>query len=361
MQERGKIRMVIVGKTDQFEHLYMEKFRGFAAHFGQFVEYKRDIATRDIGLHLTQPLKSGAAKLTTCLCWFQMKGIMKKTLPKKDAENAKSFSYRLKVEHLRFWFLLPMPTYLALYVESLDKFFILNLQKYVEKTWGKEILTLKQKTAEVTIPSGSILDDEALGLILRKSTFEAWSKAMSADENEVRLCQRDYNIIWSIGTASKRKVEHRFEIFDWQSKTRGEVHIEERRKGTDEEWKVLRNHWQLGLQATDVEDMYPYLDFTPEEEAEEPDEELDADAFLSHVIFGETQFDGPTFRMKNGQYAAGEDVYGEYHVYYLIPELNELGESLFSLIQTLIKIKFIEISETEGEFMSVAPWHARQV
>jgi hypothetical protein len=36
-------------------------------------------------------------------------------------------------------------------------------------------------------------------------------------------------------------------------------------------------------------------------------------------------------------------------------------KSLFSLIETLIKIKFIEISETEGEFMSVAPWHARQV
>jgi hypothetical protein len=74
--------MVVVGKTDQFEHLYMQKFRGFAARFGHFVAYERDIATRDIGLHLTEPLKSGGAKLTTCLCWFQMKGIMKKTMPK---------------------------------------------------------------------------------------------------------------------------------------------------------------------------------------------------------------------------------------------------------------------------------------
>lgn len=354
--------MVIVGQTDQFEHLYMEKFRILAAHFGQFVEYERDVATRDIGLHLTQPLKSGASRLTTCLCWFQMKGIMEKTLHKGDAEAAKIFRCSLKVDHLRFWFLLPMPTYLALYVESIDQFFILNLQKYVESTWGREILALKQKTSEVKVSSGSILDDEALGLILRESTIEAWSKAMSADENDVRLCHRDYNIIWSIGTAFRRKVEHRFEILDWQSKTRGEVHIEERTKGSDEEWTVLRNHWQLGLQATDVEDMYPYLDFIPAEEGEEPDEEADADAFLSHIVLGSMRDDDrPMFRMKNGQYAAGEDVFGEYHLYYLIPDLNKLGKSLFSLIKTLIKIKFIEITDGGGEFMSVAPWHSRQV
>lgn len=168
--------MVIVGKTDQFEHLYMQKFRSFAAKLGHFVEYERDIATRDIGLHLTEPLPSGAAKLTTCLCWFQMKGIMAATMPKAEAKAAHSFTYRMKVEHLKFWFLQPMPTYLALYVESLDLFFILNLQKYVEDTWGKTILSLNQETAEVKVSSGSLLDDEALGLILRKSTIEAWSQ-----------------------------------------------------------------------------------------------------------------------------------------------------------------------------------------
>src|SRR5258708_1487368 len=105
----------------------MEKFRSFAAQFGQFVAYERDVATRDIGLHLTEPLESGGAKLTTCLCWFQMKGIMAETLPNEEAKTKSAFKYRLKVEHLKFWFLQPMPTYLALYVESLDRFLILNL------------------------------------------------------------------------------------------------------------------------------------------------------------------------------------------------------------------------------------------
>ncbi len=46
--------MVVIGKTDLFEHTYTEKFRAFAAQFGQFVSYERDIATRDLGLHLTR-------------------------------------------------------------------------------------------------------------------------------------------------------------------------------------------------------------------------------------------------------------------------------------------------------------------
>jgi hypothetical protein len=57
-------------------------------------------------LHLTEPLKSGGAKLTNCLCWFQMKGIQSATLPEKEPRKASTFKYRMKVEHLKFWFLL---------------------------------------------------------------------------------------------------------------------------------------------------------------------------------------------------------------------------------------------------------------
>jgi hypothetical protein len=81
--------MVLVGRADEFEHRYMEKFRNFAAQFGHFVAYERDVATRDIGLHLTEALQSGGAKLTTCLCWFQMKGIMADTLPEEEAKVAR--------------------------------------------------------------------------------------------------------------------------------------------------------------------------------------------------------------------------------------------------------------------------------
>ncbi|HLJ25516.1 MAG TPA: hypothetical protein VKY85_02290 [Candidatus Angelobacter sp.] len=355
--------MAIIGKADEFEHRYTEKFRSFAAQFGHFVAYERDIAKRDIGLHLKEHLPSGEAKLTSCLCWFQLKGIMAETLPEARAEASSSFKYRMKVEDLRFWFLQPMPTYLALYIESLDQFFILNLQKYVEEKWGLKILTLPQKTTDVEVSRGSALDASALRIILRESTIDEWVKAMSADESHIRLCQRDYNVIWRIGTGVERKVEHRFEIFDWQSKTRGEVHIQERAMADAGEWTTVRNHWQLGLTAADVEDMYPYLDFTPVEEGEECEysaiDEVDDEGYRNYLDDDHEYH--PTFKLRNGLVAAGEDCSGEYHLYYIIPELNELGKSLFELIKTLIEIKFINVKEDPNEFISIAPWHHRQV
>ena len=69
----------------------------------------------------------------------------------------------------------------------------------------------------------------------------------------------------------------------------------------------------------------------------------------------------PTFTLKNGQIAAGEDCAGEFHLYFLIPALNELGQALFGLIKMLADIKFIEINDEPDEFLSIAPWHRRQV
>lgn len=294
-----------------------------------------------------------------------MKGIMAETLSNKEAKEKSKFKYRLKVEHLKFWFLQPMPTYLALYIESLDRFLILNLQKYIQEKWGRGILSLDQETAEVEVSASSVLDREALNIILREGTVEEWIKALSADEDHIRLCERDYNIIWRIGTAEGRNVEHRFEIFDWQSKLRGEVHIQERTRDDKAEWTMVRNHWQLQLGGVHgAEEMYPYLDLTAAEEGEDYSYDVvdELDEYGDRNYLEDEREYRPTSKMKNGQIAAGEDCSGEYHLYYIIPELNDLGRNLFKLIETLVDIKFIEIKDDEGgEWMSVAPWHARQV
>jgi hypothetical protein len=225
-------------------------------------------------------------------------------------------------------------------------------------------LSLDQETAEVEVSASSVLDKSALNIILREGTVEEWGKAMSADESQIRLCQRDYNIIWRIGTAAERKVEHRFEIYDWQSKLRGEVHIQERKQGDRGEWTMVRNHWQLMLKGVHgTEEMYPYLDFTAVEEGEEYsyDGIDELDEYGDRNYLDDDREDRPTAKLKNGQIAAGDDCSGEFHLYYIIPELNELGRNLFELVKTLINIKFIEIKDAGGDFMSIAPWHSREV
>jgi len=143
--------MIVVGKTDSFERKYMEKFRLFASEFGEFINYEHDRGARDIGIHLTHKLSSGKERLSTSLCWFQMKGIMSSTLSSAKYKDKKDVSIQIKVDHLRYWYLQAMPTYLVVFVECEDEFLVTNIQKYVSDNWGKDILKLGQKTATVLV------------------------------------------------------------------------------------------------------------------------------------------------------------------------------------------------------------------
>lgn len=251
--------MLRIGATDAFEREYTQKFRVFAGQFGEFVVYERDRGARDIGLHLTRKLRSGSERLSSTLCWFQLKGLRKSTLSKEDFWNTNLVKLSLKVRHLKYWYLQPMPTYLVLFVESVDTFLILNLQEYVEQRWGRGVLNLKCDEAGVGVPRSSILDETAFQQILAESDVKEWARALGERTDQLRLCRRDYDLIWHIGTGKKRKVKHRLQIIDWQSKLRGEVHVEESPEETDD-WHELRNHWQLMLGAPGVEGMYPYLE-----------------------------------------------------------------------------------------------------
>lgn len=257
--------MIVVGKTDAFERKYMEKFRAFASKFGEFVKYEHDRGARDIGLHLTQKLRSGKERLTAALCWFQMKGLMDSTLSAKQFEAKKKegeITLPLEVSHLRYWYLQPMPTYLVVYVESVDTFFVMNVQDYIVKRWGRKILALKQKTVTVSIPTDSELDEQAFTLILTKSDIEEWKKVLGENEKDVTICLRDYDLIWHFGTAAERKVEHRVVFMDWQSKTRGQFYIQERQLKAKGRWHTLREHWQYMMNVFDLEGVYPYVEFS---------------------------------------------------------------------------------------------------
>jgi hypothetical protein len=311
--------MLKVGATDVFERKYTQKFRNFAGRFGEFVAYERDRAARDIGLHLTQKLRSGEERMSSALCWFQLKGITKKKLSENQFRQSETRSISLKVRHLQYWYLQPMPTYLVLFVESVDTFLVLNLREYVEKVWGRGIMTLGQKQTNVEVPCGSVLDAHAFESILAKSDVRQWAQALGDEPETVRLCRRDYDLIWHVGTAVKRKVIHRLRIVDWQSKTRGEIHIEESPKDV-QDWRMLRNHWQYMLSAHDAEGMYPYLElFTFDDEDSWDDKDPSV----------------PDLPLTNGDVAKGVDCSGEYFEYIVGARLNALGKQMFKSVKTL--------------------------
>lgn len=345
--------MLHIGKNDGFERRYMEKFRVFASQFGEFVKYEHDRGARDIGLHLTHKLKSGQEQMSSALCWFQMKGIMASTLSKTEFENQDSISISLEVKHLKYWYLQPMPTYLVVYIESVDDFFILNIQKYIEKNWGKEILRLEQKNATIHLSTISKLDHEAFRKILIMSDVEEWKKVLESNGNNVWFCRRDYNFIWDLGTAESRHVKH-FTLFrEWLTKCRGELYVIEQSVQEEVEPKILREHWQHFMTWDDIETQYPYAEFYALEniEAEE-----------SFRYSKNYEYDKTTKKiLSNGDLVYGKNFFDECIEYYLGIRLNELGKEMFSWIETLISVGLLEITSGQHEYISIAPWHLREV
>ncbi len=336
--------MLIVGKTDSFERQYMEKFRLMASQFGEFVNYEHDRGARDIGMHLTQKLTSGKERVSTALIWFQMKGKMKNTLPLSEYDKSSVVKISLDVNHLRYWYLQAMPTYLVLYVESADEFLVLNISNYVRDKWGRDILTLNQSTATIDIPKESKLDYQAFRLILLENDLNEWKKALGSDNKNIGVCYRDYDLIWHIGTADERGVTHEMEFWDWLSKMRGELFIYE---STGSDRKTLRHHLQYRMDIDQLEEVYPYIEFFSLREAEE--EVWDDDEYA------------PIKVLENGDVINGVNAANEYVAYDIGMKLNMVGKEMFEWVKFLGEVNLIEITPGKEEFISIAPWHGRSV
>jgi hypothetical protein len=351
--------MLIVGNTDAFEQDYMTKFEQLATSHGVFVKYERDRAARDIGLHLTKNLKSGQKQVTNSLVWFQMKGVMAKTLTKEQFDKAKGVKLSLDVEHLRHWFLDKEPTHLVAYVESADTFLVMNLQDYVSETWGRDILTLNQKTATVEVPKSSLLDEQAFSILLRLADIAQWAKALDAAPADMRVLQRDVDLIHALGTAGDRNVEFGVLWRKWLSKMRHELRVAERPEGfagdPDDGWDVIHEHWQLG--GIDPEGSYPYLDLFALDDYE-------PETFTNRWGEEELVDDGETITLKNGDEVFGPNAANEYCEFVFGAELNEYGHKLFAYLQQLVKLGLLELRDAEKDgrtFIDVAPWNSRLV
>lgn len=347
---------MIVGKKDVFERKYMGKFRNLASQFGEFVLYERDRGARDIGVHLTKKDKSGNELMSSTLCWFQMKGKMASALTQEAFETSKNIQISLQVNHLKFWYLQPMPTYLVLYIESVDEFLILNIQNYVKKTWGNNILTLPQKTATVEIPTSSVLDEQAFDLILRKGDVKQWVEALDIESETATLCLRDYDLIYRIATANIRGFEHKLTIVKWQSKLRTELHFKERPFNSSDEWQIVREHWEARLPLHEIEEQFPYLEFKAykNQVTDEDDDFWDDDEEDFYSI--------PDFELMNGVVVHGESFMPDEVIFYeLAYTLNDLGKQMYEWITIMETAEVISIDKDGPSYVSVAHWHSREV
>lgn len=138
---------------DQFEDKYTAKFRVIAADHGVIINYDRDRAAIDIGVHLSSQQRVGDMRI-----WFQLKGIHAETLDAETFQKASEVNIDLEVEHLRQWYRSPEPVYLVIYVESADCFLAADTRRLIDKTYGDTLFRITQKQARFRLATSERLD-----------------------------------------------------------------------------------------------------------------------------------------------------------------------------------------------------------
>lgn len=339
-----------IGKNDRFERIYMAQFRAMAAQFGEFVEYERDRAGRDIGLHFVSQKADGGEIVAPALVWFQMKGVQADTLSADEFEVLEHLPLSLDVGHLRFWYIAPEPTYLALYIESVDRFFVLNIQRYVSENFGDDVLTLDQKTLTIHVQKESILDDQAFRLIKHRRSVAAWQDRIAEGQEYAAIFFRDADLIRRISTADERKVSIKFILRKYGSKMRSEAFFVEESEAGESEPEVIREHWQY-MMPEDLERVFPYVEFNPDEGHEYDEDDLWVDP---------EEWEWPAYELPNGKQVIPDGVF-ELVEYKMTASLNDIGKAWSQTLAVMRDAGFIEINEKGASHISVAPWHGRDV
>jgi|GEM_PF-2893776 hypothetical protein len=128
-------------RKDESEQIYTAKFLSLANRNGIPVRYETDRAKLDLGLHLTAPLDSRFKSVTANRVWFQFKGKQDgpNGLTKEKFDKAAHIAQAVQVEDFRQWFRYAEPVYLTVYVESVDKFFSIDIGRYVDQRWGDSV------------------------------------------------------------------------------------------------------------------------------------------------------------------------------------------------------------------------------
>lgn len=336
-----------IGKTDAFEDAYMAKFRAIASYHGVFVEYARDAAARDIGLHFTQITRDGSKAVTPALAWFQMKGVMSSTLSAEAAKANDCITLSLSANHLKFWYLQPTPTYLVAYVEALDRFQVINIKRWVEETLGSDILTNTQKSYSVKIPLSEQLDTHAFQLIMRDNMVDTLKRLLNEDDAEAKRFFRDAEVVKWMNTCEASGTTTRLIFTSWISKMRSEARFEFLQEG---EWQTFRNHWQYALDG--IEEAFPYIEFVGlnEDEFEQWRDENEEDTY-----------DAEQIPLQNGTVSVGPNCGNEFYLHELAIKLNVIGQRWAETLAALEAADAITVETKSGGFISVAPWHARQL
>jgi hypothetical protein len=170
--------MVGMGEHDELENRYMPTFEALVSERGLVVEYRRDRAGIDTGLHLFAREKKTTPKgderpywrPMASRVWFQLKGVHRSTMSAEEFANADHVCVSVGVEHLKYWFAAPEPVYLVVYVESVERFIGIDIRELVEQRWRERFYSAMREhdtdTITVHVPTDAPLDADRIASLV---------------------------------------------------------------------------------------------------------------------------------------------------------------------------------------------------
>ena len=150
------------GKEDHFEDQYTEKFRSTIRSRGIFLNYEKDRAGIDLGIHLYEPQCGNELSVSTTRIWFQLKGIHTSTKSKEKLLKDCYAKVSMSIEYLKYYYVMSEPVFLVVYLEALDTFIYASLRDIVDDQLGgvRFFSTKKsQKRISLMIPVTSCFTD----------------------------------------------------------------------------------------------------------------------------------------------------------------------------------------------------------
>ena len=157
-----------------FESSYMAKLKALLVPHGLVLNYEKDRAAIDTGLHLYLQ-GQGSRRVSQVRVWFQGKGIQATTMSLASFVSAEQVKVKVSCDHLRYWFAHPDPVYLAVYVEAADTFLVQDVRELIDVQWpgGTLYTDLPDQQQEVTVsvPTASHLDPARLDAMLNHRTM----------------------------------------------------------------------------------------------------------------------------------------------------------------------------------------------
>lgn len=333
-----------IAAVDDFEHRYMQAFRKMASEYGIFAEYERDRATHDIGLRFTQQLQGSKDKIVTlALVWFQMKGTTTDRLSKAKFDESEAIKVTLETKHLIFWHVMPEPTYLVVYVESVDTFFVIDIKAYIGREFGDGILRTRQKSHVIQVSKKNVMDRLAFQQIMDANLYTALRDRIAGDDDQAKKFLRDSELVKALAKCNEGTI--RLRVIKYMSKMRTELYFE-RYDEQEKDWSCIRTHWQYAL--PDLASALPYLDFFVPKVEEEDDDWYDDGECLEGLI----ELPNGEISVPLGQNEIFEHVIGV--------KLNAIGVAWAQTLEVLERCNLIVVDDTP-KFLSVAPWHSRGV